>query len=161
MMPRKIAQTHYNAMELLVAQEVTKQLKSCPATLREYINPIEVATFALNRLPPLYASCKEGLNRQQNHAFKLQIQIQTAVRQGFAAVHRDPIRQSTPLDKELNQAVSLSKKKQLPQNKIQSNLVHFLEQVLLESADSEITEDELNQILSQIDGEWDDPLHWE
>ena len=156
-MSKKIAQTHYNAMELLVAQEVTKQLKSCPATLREYINPIEVATFALNRLPPLYASCKEGLNRQQKHAFKFQIQIKTAVRQGFAAVHRDPIRQSTPLDEKLNQAVS-SKTKQ-SQNKIQSNLVHFLEQVLLESADSEITEDELNQILSQIDDEWNNPLY--
>ena len=158
-MPKKIAQTHYNAMELLVAQEVTKQLKSCPATLREYINPIEVATFALNRLPPLYASCKEGLNRQQKHAFKLQLQIKTAVRQGFAAVNRDPIRQSTPLDKELNQGLFSSKKKQLPQNKIHSNLVYFLEQVLLETADSEITEDQLNQILSQIDDEWDNPLY--
>lgn len=152
----KTTQSHYNAMELLVAQEVSKQLKSYPATLRQYINPVEVATFALNRLPPLYASCKEGWHRQQKHALKLQIQIRTAVRQGLAAVHRDPIRVSTPLNKESEQTVPQTK---LPQSKIPPNLINFLEHVLLE-AGSEVAGDELEDIFSQIDGEWDNPLYW-
>ena len=153
-------QTHYNAMELLVAQEVTKQLKNCPATLREYINPIEVATFALNRLPPLYASCQEGLHRQQKHALKLKVQIKTAVRQGFAAVHRDPIRQSIPLEsKEKHKQGALIESNQ-SQDEMSANLFNFLEQVLLDTDDSEITEDEISQIFSQINRNWDDSFYW-
>jgi hypothetical protein len=55
-----------------------------------------VVTYALNRLPPLYASSQEGIAHQtkaakQNH----QLAIQTAVQRAIAIVRRDPLRQST------------------------------------------------------------------
>jgi hypothetical protein len=87
-----------NVMEELVNEEIDKQLKSYPSSLSQYIDRLEVATYALNRLPPLYASSQKGKNQQRSVARQLyQDQIQTATRQGIAAVRRDPIRASTPL----------------------------------------------------------------
>ncbi|ACK69971.1 conserved hypothetical protein [Gloeothece citriformis PCC 7424] len=86
-----------NIMELLVKQEIEKQLKHYSPQLKPYINKIEVATFALNRLPALYASTIQGKNHQIELAKKYQEQITLAVRRGIAAVERDPLRSSTPL----------------------------------------------------------------
>jgi len=89
---------YHNVIELLVAEEVQEQLKQVPDNLQPYIEPIEVATYALNRLPALYASSQEGQKRQLKYARQhLQEQITLAVRQGIIAVERDPIRTSTPL----------------------------------------------------------------
>ncbi|HBR00546.1 MULTISPECIES: late competence development ComFB family protein [unclassified Roseofilum] len=89
---------YHNVIELLVAEEVQEQLKKVPHNLQPYIEPIEVATYALNRLPALYASSEEGQKRQLKYARQqLQEQITLAVRQGIMAVQRDPIRNSTPL----------------------------------------------------------------
>ncbi|MBC6421985.1 MAG: late competence development ComFB family protein [Hormoscilla sp. SP5CHS1] len=35
-------------------------MKQLPPELADYINRVEVATYALDRLPPLYASSQEG-----------------------------------------------------------------------------------------------------
>ena len=87
-----------NIMEKLVAEEVARQLKRCPDNISRYINSVEVATFALNRLPPLYASCHKGFNKQKLKGKSEHIvQITKAVRQGFAAVKKDVLRDSTPL----------------------------------------------------------------
>lgn len=95
-------QRYLNVMEELVQVEIKKQLKNYPRALVEYINQIEVATFALNRLVPLYASCEKGKNRQKLLGQKqYREQIKIAVRQGLAAVQRDPIRVSTPLISEI------------------------------------------------------------
>ena len=59
---------HVNVMEALVYQEIQKQLKFYPKNLKSYINLTEVATFALNRLPPLYASSVKGQEEQENIA---------------------------------------------------------------------------------------------
>ena len=66
--------------------------------MRQYINPVEVATYALNRLPALYASSEKG-KAQQILAVRKQYQedIKTAVRRAIAAVQRDPLRVSKPL----------------------------------------------------------------
>ena len=87
-----------NVMEELVVEEVSRQLKRLPSNLTEYINKVEVATFALNRLPALYASSHKGLNQQKLKA-KTQhsVEITRAVRQGFAAVQKDVLRYSTPI----------------------------------------------------------------
>ncbi len=92
------AKVYQNVMEGLVAEEVEHQLKRIDSSLLRYIDPIEVATYALNRLPPLYVSSQEGQERQLKHGRqKLGDQIITAVRQAIAAVQRDPLRTSTPL----------------------------------------------------------------
>lgn len=92
------SKTYKNVMELLVDEEINQQLQTLPPKLVKYINCVEVATYALNRLPTLYASSSEGLEKQRRRARKeLKSQIVMATRQGIAAVQRDPIRKSTPL----------------------------------------------------------------
>lgn len=89
---------YINVMELLVAEEVNRQLQRLPARVLKYIKRAEVETYALNRLPALYASSEKGLQHQRDHASKtLKIQITSAVRQAFAAVQIDPIRLSKPI----------------------------------------------------------------
>ncbi|NEP09883.1 MAG: late competence development ComFB family protein [Symploca sp. SIO2C1] len=95
------SRTHINVMESLVAQEVERQRSRMPENLAKYIDAVEVATYALNRLPPLYACSKEGWHYQKRQAqHKLPSQITTAVRQAIAAVQRDPIKLSNPLKPE-------------------------------------------------------------
>jgi hypothetical protein len=91
-------QTCQNVMELLVQEELERQLQQCPENLVRYINKVEVATYALNRLPALYASCEKGKNMQKMLGKKqYREEIRKAVRQGLAAIQRDPLRISTPL----------------------------------------------------------------
>lgn len=87
-----------NALEPLVTDEVARQLEQLSPKLVKYINPEQVIAYALNRLPPLYATSVEGWTRQQEIAkSKLEKQIFLAVRQGLAAVQRDPLKVTTPL----------------------------------------------------------------
>jgi hypothetical protein len=87
-----------NIMETLVHQEIHRQMTAMPEKLLKYIDASEVATFALNRLPPLYASSEQGKQRQAAKGeSKLKQDVATAVRQALAAVQRDPLRNSTPL----------------------------------------------------------------
>ncbi len=87
-----------NVMEILVLKEVDRQLEKLSPKLTQYIKRIEVATYALNRLPSLYASSQEGLRYQLKRAKKeYKAQIYVAVLQAMAAVQRDPLRCSTPL----------------------------------------------------------------
>jgi mRNA-degrading endonuclease RelE of RelBE toxin-antitoxin system len=89
---------YINVMELLVADEVERQLKKLPERVLKYIKRSEVETFALNRLPALYASSEKGLQHQREHASRdLKQQIAKAVQQALAAVQIDPIRLSQPL----------------------------------------------------------------
>lgn len=90
-----------NALEPLVTKEVMRQLKQMPPKLAKYLNPAQIVAYALNRLPALYATSIEGWIRQQQKAEKeLSAQIVLAVRQGCAAVQRDPLKCSTPLIKD-------------------------------------------------------------
>ena len=87
-----------NVMERLVAEEVARQKAKLPAKLREYIKTVEVETYALNRLPALYASSEKGWQMQYEKAGKANAEaISKAVRQGIAAVQVDPLRASQPL----------------------------------------------------------------
>lgn len=87
-----------NIMEELVEQETTQQLKRLPKNLSRYVEPVDVITYALNRLPALYASTEKGkAYQQQTGQDRLHSEIKLAVRQAVAAVLRDPIRRCTPL----------------------------------------------------------------
>jgi hypothetical protein len=104
-MPVNQPSQHKNVTELLVEAEINRQLKKAPPKLTRYLNRVEIATYALNRLPTLYASSKEGiLKQQQRGQTEYKEKIELAVRQGIAAVLRDPIRTSTPLlsEKDIN-----------------------------------------------------------
>ncbi|MEL7039500.1 MAG: late competence development ComFB family protein [Cyanobacteria bacterium J06592_8] len=92
---------YHNIMEDLVAEEVRSQMSLLSPRLTQYIQRSEVETYALNRLPTLYASSHEGWVHQQKRARSEYLrQIKTAVRQALAAVQRDPLRSSTPLFEE-------------------------------------------------------------
>ncbi|MEL6384347.1 MAG: late competence development ComFB family protein [Cyanobacteria bacterium J06626_18] len=89
---------YINVMEAAVIEEVDKQLRQLPDRVVKYIRRSEVETFALNRLPALYASSEKGFQHQRDRALQdLKPQIANAVRQAFAAVQVDPIRLSEPL----------------------------------------------------------------
>jgi hypothetical protein len=100
-MPTIPTKKYLNIMEEMVAQEVNRQMPQLPQKLAKYIKRVDVETYALNRLPPLYACSQEGWQFQTKRAeveYKKQIAI--AVRHAFAAVQRDILRHSTPLIKE-------------------------------------------------------------
>ncbi|MCU0537060.1 MAG: late competence development ComFB family protein [Hydrococcus sp. Prado102] len=93
-----ISQTHKNAMELLVVEEIKKQLESLSSEEKDFINQIEVATYALNRLPSLYASSEEGISWQKRKGQKeYQQQITDTVREALEIIEKEPARFSTPL----------------------------------------------------------------
>lgn len=57
-----------NAMELLVTEEIEQQLQNLPLNIVESINKYEAMAYALNRLPPLYATSLDGYFWQQKQA---------------------------------------------------------------------------------------------
>lgn len=89
---------YINVMELLVAEEVEYQLRQLPTRVLKYVKPIEVETYALNRLPSLYAASEKGWQAQYHKArHELRQDISRAVRQAIAAVQVDPLRAARPL----------------------------------------------------------------
>lgn len=106
----KQARCHKNVMEDLVYDEIARQIKHYPKNLAGYINKVEVATYALNRLPALYASSQNGQSQQVQVARKkYKEQVVSAVRRAIAAVERDPLRVSAPIVSDLENHYDLSK----------------------------------------------------
>ena len=57
-----------NAIEELVIAEIDLQISHLPQYRRDQISLSEVAAYALNRLPPMYATSKLGWLRQRKKA---------------------------------------------------------------------------------------------
>ncbi|MEO0539497.1 MAG: late competence development ComFB family protein [Cyanobacteria bacterium P01_A01_bin.105] len=92
------ARAYTNVMEVMVAEEVERQIAHLPPRVMQYIKSVEVETYALNRLPSLYASSEKGWQCQYDRAGRsMRKQVSEAVRQAIAAVQIDPIRASQPL----------------------------------------------------------------
>lgn len=94
-----------NVMEILVSEEIDRQINRLPNNIKKFINPIEVATYALNRLPALYASSQQGFNKQKlKGRSEYSVKITQEVRRGLAVIQQDILRTSTPLlaEKEAN-----------------------------------------------------------
>jgi hypothetical protein len=129
-----------NVMEVLVAEEIHRQIDRCPENVKKHINRIEVSTYALNRLPALYASSQQGFNKQKlKGRSEYSVQITKTVRQAFAAIQKDLLRYSTPLtsnlDDELDEARNaLSELAEFfPNGDISwANLVKLVKPILLE-----------------------------
>ncbi|MFB2877031.1 late competence development ComFB family protein [Floridanema aerugineum] len=66
--PNNSVSLYHNAMELLVIEEIEQQLQNLPQHLTESINNNDAIAYALNRLPPLYATSLEGYFWQQKRA---------------------------------------------------------------------------------------------
>ncbi|MGD1902367.1 MAG: late competence development ComFB family protein [Geitlerinemataceae cyanobacterium] len=101
-----LEETYTNVMEKLVAEAIARRFAKLSPRQASYVNRVQVMTYALNRVPPLYASSEEGVTRQRKRA-RLQHarEIQQAVNQAFAAVQRDPLKTSTPLCSERDEVL--------------------------------------------------------
>ncbi len=92
------ANSYKNVMELMVDSEIDQQTHDYPQDEAQGINRIEVAAYALNHLPPLYASSQEGVEiqlvRGQNEFGEL---IVVAVAQALEVITQKPDRLVTPL----------------------------------------------------------------
>ncbi len=87
-----------NALEELVIEEAKGQINRLPIATQQQVNLSEVVAFALNRLPPMYATTQRGWIQQRKRAHdEYGTQIVTAVRQAMIGIRRDPLRQSLPL----------------------------------------------------------------
>ncbi|MDJ0736325.1 MAG: late competence development ComFB family protein [Nostocaceae cyanobacterium] len=135
---------YQNVMESLVFEEVKQQLESLHPNVSKHINPSEVAAYALNRLPALYATGKRGWQRQYHRGkTELQQQIVKAVRHGIVAVERDPLRVQSPLTFTEDSAAlaALEDLKTLLQRENLSweNLKSVVEQTLMDTMRGNIT----------------------
>ncbi|WP_019498197.1 late competence development ComFB family protein [Pseudanabaena sp. PCC 6802] len=87
-----------NVLEDLVVDEAKEQIQRLGSKVRIQLALGEVAAYALNRLPPLYASTDRGWLQQRKRANnELRSQIINAVHHGMMAVRRDPLRQPKPI----------------------------------------------------------------
>lgn len=90
-----------NVMEMLVSLEVAKQVQVLPKQLQGFIKIAQIKAYALNILPPLYVTSAQGWERYwEKGETELQPKIKLAVRQGIAAVQRDPLRATSALPHE-------------------------------------------------------------
>jgi len=99
-LPNSLTQKHpyTNVLESLVEAEVQLQVKALPGEIRRFVRPIEVMTYALNRLHPLYACSETGVKAQRQKAISLYgAEIAQAVTWGIRAVQNDPLRRFHPL----------------------------------------------------------------
>lgn len=138
------AQICRNVIEELVNQEIEQQLRSFQPKLAKYINKVDVMTYAMNRLPAMYASSEKGWQHQMLRAKKeFGNQVTIVVRQALAAVQRDPLRVQIPLkpQEEVESTAALQKLKELLQDEqlSWSNLVSIIEQTLVETSQGKIT----------------------
>jgi len=100
-----------NAIEELVVEEIKAQTARLGADRQKEVSLNEVAAYALNRLPPMYATTQRGWVQQRKRAYnELKEEITTMVRRAMMGVRRDVLRESDPLPQsELeDQARSLS-----------------------------------------------------
>lgn len=135
-------QASLNVMEVLVAEEVATQFGALPHKLACQLSASEVAAFALNRLPSLYATSKRGWQRQWKRGKgELQKQIATAVRQGIMAVQRDPLHADSPISIEDAAEVALQELKKLLQYEQLSwqNLPSVVKLALMDTMRGKIT----------------------
>jgi Late competence development protein ComFB len=91
-------EVYKNVMEILVEQEILRQVNALPARIASYINQTELLAFALNQLPALYATSERGLEHQlERGKIKFAAQITQSVQRAIAAIRRDPLRSHVPL----------------------------------------------------------------
>jgi Late competence development protein ComFB len=105
-----------NAIEDIVFAEASLQLTHLPSNLQHEIQLNEVVCYALNRLPPMYATTQRGWTKLRDRARKdLRERIQQGVKNALMAVRRDQMRVVDRLPKtELDQiSIALSQLQEL------------------------------------------------
>jgi len=131
-------------METLVIEEVERQFRKFSSRQQSFIAPDAVTTYALNRLEPLYANSQKGYECQMQRAqAEFGGNIEMAVRQGIAAVERDPLRASQPIqakpDSEADQALRAMRRLLQRSDLDWENLPDVLEEALNGASNGEPT----------------------
>lgn len=160
-----------NVMEILVAEEIERQIDRLPSNVKKFINPIEVATYALNRLPALYASSQQGYNKQKiKGRSEHSVKITQEVRKGFAAIQQDLLRSSTPLtietekalDRDLQEAKAALQElaDYLPQKDLTwKNIIKLVKPLLAEMKEQDDAEANARKVRSRSTTMWEDSAH--
>ena len=160
-----------NVMEVLVSNEIDRQVVRLPNNIKKFINIIEVATYALNRLPALYASSQQGFNKQKlKGRSQYTVQITQVVRKGFAAVQQDILRSSTPLlaenKVEIDQSITDAKTalqelaNYLPEKDLTwKNVVKLVKPLLVELQEHDQVEVNARKVRSRSSGLWEDSIY--
>ncbi|MEM8676842.1 MAG: late competence development ComFB family protein [Cyanobacteria bacterium P01_G01_bin.67] len=160
-----------NVMEVLVADEIDRQIVRLPNNIKKFVNTIEVATYALNRLPALYASSQQGFNKQKlKGRSEYCVQITQEVRKGFAAVQQDLLRCSTPLlaenEAEIDQSIADAKAAlqeladYLPEKDLTwKNVVKLVKPLLAELKNQDQAEINARKVRSKSSGLWEDSIY--
>jgi hypothetical protein len=87
-----------NVLEKLVLIDAEDQLKRLSNVVSRQVRLEDVAAYALNRLPPMYATCAQGYQRQQQRAkVELADEIESAVVQAILTLSKTPKRLVGPL----------------------------------------------------------------
>lgn len=90
-----------NAIEELVVEEVKVQVSRLASGVRTHTSVDDIAAYALNRLPPLYATTRRGYLQQQKKAFtELKQEISQTISRGLIGVRKDSLKDATPLPEE-------------------------------------------------------------
>ncbi|WP_425218289.1 late competence development ComFB family protein [Tumidithrix helvetica] len=92
-----------NAIEYPVVKEARLQLDEFSPQVKQQLKLVEVIAYALNRLPAMYATTRQGYFNQYDRAITdLSTQISEVVRRGFQIVQTgDPLHDVTPLPQKL------------------------------------------------------------
>ena len=155
-----------NVMEVLVDEEIERQINLLPNNLKKFVKPLEVATYALNRLPPLYASSQQGFNKQKlKGRSEHSVQITREVRKGFAVIQQDILRSSIPLlsEKEADLDRSIEEAKEvlqeladyLPEKDLTwKNVVRLVKPILAELKEQDRLEINPNKLGSKSSSMW-------
>ena len=163
--------THRNVMEVLVADEIERQIVRLPNNIKRFIKPIEVATYALNRLPALYASSQQGFNKQKlKGRSEYSVKITQEVRKGFAAIQQDLLRSSTPLTLENEQEIDRSIREAkaalqeladyLPENDLTwKNVIRLVKPILADLKEKDPEAINANKVRARNSNLWEDSIH--
>lgn len=92
-----------NVLEEIVVREINQQIEDLKPELQAKVRIAEVTAYALNRLPPLFATSIDGWKYQYNYGLnEFSSLIEQLVRRGFKIVLAgDPLHDLTPLPKQL------------------------------------------------------------
>lgn len=160
-----------NVMEVLVADEIERQIVRLPNNIKKFVNKIEVATFALNRLPALYASSQQGFNKQKlKGRSEYSVKITQEVRKGFATVQQDLLRISIPLlaenEAEIDQSIAEAKAAlreladYLPEKDLTwKNVIKLVKPLLAELKGQDQAKINMRKIRSRSSGLWENSIH--
>ncbi|MEM8828447.1 MAG: late competence development ComFB family protein [Cyanobacteria bacterium P01_G01_bin.19] len=160
-----------NVMEVLVSEEIDRQINRLPSNIKKFINPIEVATYALNRLPALYASSQQGYNKQKiKGRSEYSVKITQEVRKGFAAIQKDLLRSSTPLiadngkdlERDLQEAKAALQELAvyLPKKDLTwKNIIKLVKPLLAEMKEQDDAEANARKVRSRSTNKWEDSAY--